>query len=141
MRLVLGPLFDPAFEQLDLPRRQRLATLGGRHLIGRISGLDPASQLTLTELPRHERRDSGSQLRLGVFGHIQPQPRLPRLLIGAVTGKTVVRQNRPDVAIEFEGLVGGEDRERTHHTKKCCRERNGELAIHREECPQAVGEV
>ena len=111
VRLVLGPLLDPALEQFDLPSRQRLAAVHWRHLFARVSGPDPASQLTLTELPRHEGDATRSQLRLGVFGHIQPQPRLSCLLIRPMTGKTIVRQDRPDVAIEFNGLVGSEHHE------------------------------
>ena len=104
VRGILGPARHPALQQFDLTRGERLVLpFERRHpsrLVGAGHSLDEFARLNLA---RHD----GNGSRLGSLGRgtalIQPQPRLPFLLIRPVTGKTVVRQDRPDVAVEVEG--------------------------------------
>ena len=46
----------------------------------------------------------GAEAVLGVEPEVGDAP----LVVGAVAGEAVVRENRPDVAVEIDGLVGGQ---------------------------------
>jgi hypothetical protein len=98
--LILRTLIDPAFQEIDLVSRQFLVGAGGRHLQIGISGEDPVDQFAGSRFSRHDRdlaRFRG--LCRGLF-QIESQPRLSLVFIRAVALKTIVRQDRPDVAIE-----------------------------------------
>jgi len=99
--LPLGPLFDPAADQVDLRCRERLARFGGRHPLFGIGGYDSLIKFALREIGWNERvmtTEVGTGSRFGV----QSQIGLALRLIGPVALIADIGKNRPDVAIEFD---------------------------------------
>ena len=78
-------------EDVDLRRRERLLRRRRRHHDVRVGRADAADELA----------------QVDVGGLIEPEPRLARAGVGAVTGETVVRERPPDVASEVELLGDG----------------------------------
>src|SRR5262249_58504198 len=75
------------------------ARLRLRHAFLRIIGEDALDQQTVLRLARN----NGFRLDR-LFAHVQTQAGLAGVLVRAVAGETVLCQDRPDVAIEFELL-------------------------------------
>ena len=59
------------------------------------------NDLTLVRFSGHEGIADVATLE-GSFGSIKPQLALAVVLVGSVTGETVVRENRPDIPIEID---------------------------------------
>ena len=99
VRFVLRPLLDPPSKRFFLRRSDRLVRLGRRHLHVFVGGVDPPPHFRLAWLPGHDRSHADT-LRRRSLERIQPPPALTILRIEAVAIKTVVCQDRPNVAIE-----------------------------------------
>jgi len=97
MRLILRAGSNPAFEQVFLFLRQDFVCLGRRHQVIRVRCGDPVNQRTCLRLARND-----CLLLQGRLADVQPQVGLAGLGIRAVTLKTVLRQNRLNVAVEFD---------------------------------------
>ena len=94
------PLLDPAAEHRDLRGGQLLAALLGRHAQIGVVALDPVDQLALVRLAGHDRHAAALELGEGPFLGVEPQPGLALLIVGAVAGEAIVREDRPDIARE-----------------------------------------
>jgi hypothetical protein len=101
MSIVLRSLFDPATQNINLCRRQDFSGLCGRHVQVCIGRGDSFQQFAVIRVVGHNRSRPG----LGWFHRgaalIQTQPGGSMSIIRTVTLKTVLRQDRPDIAIEL----------------------------------------
>ena len=99
-------LFDPFSQSSDFVLRKWLAKLGGRHPLVFVRTRHSANQFARLRFARHDR----DRARLKFTGRnlciIQPQAGLALSVVGTVTRIAFVRQNRPDVAIEVNRLLG-----------------------------------
>ena len=102
--LVLGAVVDPAAEDLDLGRGQRLPRRGHRiEVVG-----DPFDEQAGVRIARHDRRIATGPHRLdGTLADVEPQAALPGGLVGPVTGEAAGDEDRSNVAIEVDARVGG----------------------------------
>ena len=104
VRLPFRTFIDPFAERFHLLRRQSLAGTGRRHAVSGGRGCDTLQNTTLLRLSRRDNtfgkpaavRDIKAQV-CHAFGRV-----------GAMTGKTVFRENRPDFAIKIDSREGGE---------------------------------
>ena len=99
---------DPSSQRFLLGGGQDLLRRGGRHLLVRIGGVDTGQQGRFRHLAGHHCDLSRLGRPQGVFGHIEPQAPLARLLVGTMAMEAGVRQDRANVAIESQRLGGGE---------------------------------
>ena len=99
MAFVLASLLDPLFEQRLLGGGQLLRVLGRRHRFIGISRTNASHEFTLRDIARH---DGSMSVVNGprTFGRVESQIGLPRLLVRAVTGPALVREDRTNIAIE-----------------------------------------
>ena len=105
VRLPLRPLRDPTTNCFDLLRRQLLTAARRRHSLVVARGRDASEQFAFRRIARHEPTMSVAVLEdLRII--IEPQLSLALFRIGAVTLKTGVGQDRPDIAIEYQRLIG-----------------------------------
>ncbi len=97
---VLGTFVNPSLEQLALLDGNFAIRFWRRHLLLGIRRVDARDELALGGFARrnHSRLESS-------FREIQPQVRLTFPSILTVAVKTVLRQNRPDIAIEIDRFV------------------------------------
>ena len=93
---------DPKFERLLVLIAQRLLRLCGRHEIVAVVGGDAVPQLALVGLARDDRNLAAFACPIRRVGLVQSQVTFAILRIGTVTGEAVLRQDRPDVAVERE---------------------------------------
>src|SRR5437016_3508307 len=93
-------LFNPGAEQLDLAWAELPAGTGRRHALLRVGGGDALEQLTLGQVARHEGLPAVPRGE-SPFCRVEAEVGLALGLVGAVAGETVVRQDGPDVAVEF----------------------------------------
>jgi hypothetical protein len=98
--LPLRPLFDPLLQDGDVARRELPPRIDRRHLVVRISRRHPLDELALTGLGGDNRRLLRPLAEQPGFG-VQPQFGLALVGVGAVAGVTVLGQDRPDIAVEF----------------------------------------
>src|SRR5262245_29537185 len=96
MRLVGRALGDPLPQNRNLIGRELLVRFRGRHLLLGVGGGEALERFALFGLAGDERI---AAIRLG---DIKSQFRLARLFVGAVALETVVRENRPYVAVEID---------------------------------------
>ena len=68
-----------------------------------IIGSHAADEFALGRVPGHD-REVAAQVALGARFRIQPQLALALALIGPVARVAAVGENRPDIAIEFDGV-------------------------------------
>ena len=101
VRLIFGAFRDPAFQDLLLRPGQAVVGLGRRHLLFRVVAENPANEFAGLGLARLERAD-----REGNVALIQSQLGLALILIRAVAPKTILRKNRPDLAVEAQPFRG-----------------------------------
>lgn len=114
--LIFGPLGDPSFESLFLRRSQLFVRLWRRHNEISVRIKDAGNELAIVDLSR-------SQNIHCVGPNVEPEPGLSCRLVRPVTGVAVVRQDRPDVAVEPDRLgvrvpgkgENSEPRERESH--------------------------
>ena len=92
---------DPALEQFDLLRLERLVLLGRRHHVVRVRGGETADHLALLRRARHHR--DLARLRLPQRGllEIEAQVGLELGRIRPVAGVAVLREDGSDVAVEI----------------------------------------
>ena len=101
---VRGPGRDPAREQVLLGRRKLLAEVGRGHDGVGIGGSDPGDQGAGGEIARDDRSvtaPQGGERRRAV---VEPQARF--LLAGTMAGEAMLGEQRPDVTIESDRLLG-----------------------------------
>ena len=106
VRLVGGPGGNPADEQVFLFRRQHMVALRRRHDQVGVGLSDPGDQFTFVGLARHDRLQAAVEFGNRPVPLVKPQPRLPVMLVRTVAGNAVVREDRPDVVIERDCLIG-----------------------------------
>ena len=113
MPLPVRPLLDPGVEDRLLPSVERLLGLRRRHHLFWIVVEDPTDQFALVGLPRDHcprllRRPAQPEFA------VEPQIRLAGVVVRPVTGKAMLRQDRPHIAVELDPLrkrrFGGDDR-------------------------------
>ena len=97
VRLILGPFGDPLLERLLLRGGQLLLRRRRRHHRIGIGRKDPRDDGAFAGLARHDR-----VVFDGDFALVEPQIGLSRGAIRPVTGKAVLGQDRPDVAVVLE---------------------------------------
>ena len=91
----LGPFYEARRDG------QAVVGLGRRHLLFRVVAENPANEFAGLGLARLERAD-----REGNVALIQSQLGLALILIRAVAPKTILRKNRPDLAVEAQPFRG-----------------------------------
>lgn len=97
----LALLADPSLEQFLLGARQRLVRLLRRHdVVARVE--DAADEFALSWFAGHDGRGRILALGGGILEAVQAQLGLARRRIRAVTGKAILRKNRPHVAVVFD---------------------------------------
>ena len=107
VRLVQRSLGDPPLEQIDLFVGES-ADLGFRrrhHRIG-IGRGDSCNQFARGNILRHDRPRAAVELTRSLLGDVEPQAGLPVATVGTVAGKTVVGEDRPNVAVERDPAAG-----------------------------------
>ena len=105
MVLILRSFGDPTLEELLLFRSQLLVRFGRRHDLFRIGQEQPLHQFAR----RGVAGDEGLLLQR-VLPDVQAQLGLAVARVVAVAIEAVVREDRPDVAVEFDGFDGGRRR-------------------------------
>ncbi len=125
MRLVLSPLRNPLLEdRLLLSRQRQLRFLGRHHLIG-VLRKNAVHQLAVLGVARLDCKCSPFPLRNRPRPHIQPQLPLPCLRIRPVAGETILRKNRPHIAIKRNLL-----RRRLHDCRQQPQTQNDSPTLH-----------
>ena len=94
---------DPLGEHLFFLRAELEMGLGRRHQVIFILCIDEVDELGILGVAR----DKGILVD-GCFPHVETQLGFPCRLVRAVTGEAVLRENRPDVAIEADPVLSGE---------------------------------
>lgn len=103
---VRGSGNNPAAECFNLLRSQFFVGIRrGHHLVG-VFGQDPLNDGTLVGRSRFDGLNPVFH-RVSSLGGVEAEICLPLFGVEPVTGKAVVREDRPDVAVEIDGLVGG----------------------------------
>src|SRR5262249_43469629 len=103
----LRPLVDPAFQQGDLLRGERLALAGRGHAAEAALAEDAVEQQALAALPRHDHRPALTPLAHRLDG-VQAQAGF--LLEGAVAGTALFGQQGLDLTDVVVGYVGAHGR-------------------------------
>ena len=98
--LVLRPGCDPLFQKLLLFPGECSFGIPGWHQLIRIIGMNPCNHFALVRLPRHHRLGKLPAF-IGTLESIETQSPFTRLLIRPMAMKTVLRQNRTDLAIKI----------------------------------------
>ncbi len=101
VRLIRGAGLDPFLQEIFLPGRQRLVQRGRRHELLGVRGIDAREELATLKIAGRD----GPELDGGLAA-IEPQVGLAGRAVGPVASETVLRQDRPDVAIIL-GLLRG----------------------------------
>ena len=96
MALVLGPVGDPAFEQLDLLRREFAIGLRRRHHVVLALGKDAANEFALVRIAGFHDCPAVGELLARAFEGVQPELGLALVGVGAVARETVLREDRLD---------------------------------------------
>ena len=112
VRLILGPLLDPAAKGCFLIGCQHLLRRGRRHDFVGVSREDAPQRFALVGLAGHD-----DLLADGIFAPVQPIVTLPSRTVRAVTRKAGVRQDRPNVAVVFERRIGGGNTAHADHNQ------------------------
>ena len=102
MSLVVRTFIDPSSQQFDLVFRQPVIRIERRHPIIGIVRIDADPEFAFLALPINDGVTilGFSQGNLGRPGSMQLQARFDLFLVRPVTGKTIVREDRTDIAIE-----------------------------------------
>jgi hypothetical protein len=88
------------FECFDLLRGERIFLVGGRHDVFRIMRHDASQEFAAIRFAGNDRRLFRFSTGERAFTEIETQVGFPRFFVLAMTGETVVGEDRPDVAIE-----------------------------------------
>ena len=103
--LIRKHLNDPVDEQLFFLFREMLAGFFGGHLCELVVCQDSFDERALRRIAGNDGCALVSD-RQRAFSDIQPQVGLPLALVGTVTEKAFVREDRPDVPVEFDTVFG-----------------------------------
>ena len=98
-------LRDPAPHNVDLVAGQRLVGVRRRHPQPRVGLRDALEDQAGIRVAAND-GPAVRTLRKGALLGVQPQPNLPRALVGPVALEAVVRQDRPHVSLEIDGRRG-----------------------------------
>ena len=93
---------DPAADDLNLLRGQRLVRALGRHAARGRGGRDALIQQAVRGLCGNDGR-AILALAEDAFRRIQPEIHHARVLVGAVTLKAIIRQDGPDLPLKVDG--------------------------------------
>ena len=102
-----GACGDPRREEFLLGRREHVIALGRRHHDVGIGLVEPGHEFALLGVARHDRAGTAVEFGDRSLTVVEPQPAAAIVLVGAVAGETVVREDRPDVAVEVGRAIGG----------------------------------
>src|SRR5262249_13150425 len=100
-----GALLDPAPDQLDLLGSELASGAGGGHALGGIIGGDAQVNLGLVRLAGDEGTVAVTVAE-GALLCVQPEVCLALRLVGTVTPKANIRQDRADIAVELDRRGG-----------------------------------
>ena len=101
MILPLSSFFYPTLNQVDLLLREFPVEPRRRHSGGLVFGTDPLEKTALGRIARHHRMVLSPLLEQSFF-QVETKTRLADLLVGAMAGKAVIRQNGPDLPVEID---------------------------------------
>ena len=109
---VLGTRFDPLPDEVFFPVCERFVELRRRHEIIFVISDDPIPSLAVFEIPGNNRRIPPEVLK-SPLARIEPEIRLPLMLVKSVTGEALIRQDGANIAIEVNGpcRLGGKKKE------------------------------
>ena len=117
--LVFGAGADPAFQELDLLRREPAELRGRRrHDDVGIIGNNPRDHFARRRIAWHDRLGPTGRLGRRALGAIQPQPSLTVTTVGPVALKAGVGKDRPDVAIKRNRRLGSGSTCRRHQDRQ-----------------------
>ena len=103
MRLVGGALLDPLAEQGDLVCREFAGRIRRWHMHVWIRRIDPAPQLALFEHARLDGLMPFDHVRRAL-GNVEAQAGFALVVVETVTGKTVLREDGPNILVEANGV-------------------------------------
>ena len=106
VRLIHRALDDPTLDPGPLLRRDLLVGLGRRHEVVRIGGSETPYQFTFRRFPWDDSHLAGLPGSHCFVGKVEPQIRLPRVLVRAVAEEAIFRKNRPNIAIILNAVPG-----------------------------------
>src|SRR5262245_57087277 len=106
MFLPFGSLFNPSADEIDLSLIQLPSRIDGRQAHCFILGRDTPEHLALFEAAR-DNRPMSLEIRKGAGFCVKSQLRLPVGFIRTMTGKTGVRENGSNIAVELNNLREG----------------------------------
>lgn len=109
MTFEIAALGDPAFDEIDFLGLERFAAIGGRHFFHRIGRRDSMNELAFVGLAWDERAWL-ALFAMEAFERVETEIGLPFVAIGAVTEEAIVAEDRADIAIENNRLIGRADR-------------------------------
>jgi hypothetical protein len=120
MSLIFRPFGDPSLQRGLVLVRHDLLRVRWRHdlvLIGRKDALD---DLAGVRLAGNDGDLARFAFAVGGFTQIEAQLAFARVIIHAVAGEALLREHRPHVAIEIDGVGGGNEQQekgggRLHH--------------------------
>ena len=116
VRLVGRPLRDPATEEFLLRLGQGLVGLLLRHQVLFVLGVEALDDLGFVGLARDDRERAALAGLEGFVAEVEAEATLARLRVEPVAVEAGVRHDRPDVAVEHDGvgrLVGGREQDGT----------------------------
>ncbi len=94
---------DPAANELDLLVCQRPLRVGGRHALGFVGRADALEELAVRGLTRHDHLVAAAIGEDSVFG-VEAELGHALFFVGTVAGEAGIGEDRPDFAIEIDGL-------------------------------------
>src|SRR5207249_11562319 len=97
---------DPAADERDFALAQPAAGFGLRHPFRFVLRRDAAEQLALLRLAWHDHRAIFPLGKCSLFS-VEPEVRLSLGLVRPVAIEAVVGEDRPDIAVELDGLRQG----------------------------------
>ena len=107
MRLVVGALCDPTFQQGLLRIRQRQMRLGRRHHVVFVVRVDPPDHLALAGIARFDDRPSVVDFLERAFPSVEAELGLPLRGVRSVAAEAPVRQQRADLEAEVDAIDRG----------------------------------
>ena len=117
MLFPLDAFRNPLTQSLLFEIAQSHIRIDRRHQIFFVIRLDPPNDLAILRFPRNRREVAIAQICQDAFKNIEPQIRLAIRFVGTVTLKALIRENRPNIAIEINRFGSRRKAEaaRNHH--------------------------
>ena len=104
MGSILAALFDPAAQECDLFRSQRLSRVGWRHARVWVVGFDAEDELAVFGIAWDDGR-SGFARGMRVLRAVEPELGFARGGVWSVASEALVGEDRADVAREVDGRI------------------------------------